>query len=105
MQDPDHKVMFPGESVSFACHIEVSSGWKYLWYKDGGLLTSNKSSFRIDNTSFQSNGTYECMAIRDKTMYNTKHSDGRILHMSGEPNKVSCYKMFMVKIQNTSGYL
>ncbi|XP_070765934.1 hemicentin-1-like [Enoplosus armatus] len=97
-QDPDYQVMFPGEPVSFSCHINVSSGWEYLWYKvqlssgwgyiwykDGAPLHINSSSFNIHDADLVHSGTYKCMAIRGKTKYNTEYSDGRILLISEIP--------------------
>ncbi|XP_068588665.1 basement membrane-specific heparan sulfate proteoglycan core protein isoform X2 [Cebidichthys violaceus] len=80
-QQPDVEKVYTGESVSFECEVKLSSGWRYYWYKDGTQLPINNSSFKIHNANLSNGGTYKCMAIRDKTMYNTQHSDGRILHV------------------------
>lgn len=88
-QQPDDHKVYTGESVSFKCSLEISSGWSYSWYKDGVLLTNNNASFSIHNATSLNNGIYKCMARRDKTMFNTEHSDGRSLHISGEPKKVT----------------
>lgn len=88
-QHPDDDKVYTGESVSFKCKVEFSSGWEYFWYKNGTKLPIHSSSCNISGAHLSDSGTYECMAIRSKTMYNTKHSDGRFLHILGEP-KLLC---------------
>lgn len=90
-QKPDVDTVYMGESVSFECKVEISSGWEYLWYKDGKALLHNGSSFNIRDASSSDSGTYECMAKRDKSMYHAERSDRRILQISGEPKKVNLY--------------
>ncbi|XP_073326373.1 hemicentin-1 [Pagrus major] len=63
-QDPDYKVMFPGESVSFSCDIGVSSGWKYQWYKDGQRLGHSEKTYQIHPIGTTSGGSYECRVQR-----------------------------------------
>ncbi|XP_028438390.1 basement membrane-specific heparan sulfate proteoglycan core protein [Perca flavescens] len=82
-QQPDVNKVYTGESVSFECKVEISSGWVYHWYKDGTSLPINNNSFNIHDATLSNNGTYECMAIRDKTTYSTEHSDSWILRVSG----------------------
>ncbi|XP_056278742.1 titin-like isoform X2 [Pseudoliparis swirei] len=85
-QQPDVDKVYTGESVSFECTVELSSGWAaYQWYKDGTQLPINTSSFNIRDSNLTNGGTFDCVAIRDKTMYNTQHSDGRILRVSEIP--------------------
>ncbi|TNN21919.1 Titin [Liparis tanakae] len=89
-QQPDVDKVYTGESVSFECKVELASGWAaYQWYKDGTRLPINTSSFNIRDANLTHGGTFDCVAIRDKTMYNTQHSDGRILRVSGESKKMT----------------
>lgn len=88
-QQPDVNKVYTGESVSFKCKVELSTGWEYSWYKDGKQLPINSSSFNIRGAHLLNGGTYECMAIRNETMYDTERSDGRILRIFGEP-KLLC---------------
>lgn len=91
-QVPDVKMVYTGESVSFECKVQLSSGWRYQWSKDGKQLPNNNSSrFNIRHATSLNNGTYECSAMRDKTMYNTSHSDGRTIHVSGELKVIALY--------------
>ncbi|XP_040007920.1 hemicentin-1 isoform X2 [Xiphias gladius] len=84
-QKPDVDTLYIGESVSFECKVEISSGWEYLWYKDGKALLHIGSSFNIRDASSSDSGTYECMAKRDKSMYHAERSDRRILQISEIP--------------------
>ncbi|XP_045913321.1 carcinoembryonic antigen-related cell adhesion molecule 5-like isoform X1 [Micropterus dolomieu] len=84
-QHPDADKMYTGESVSFECKVELSSGWDYIWYKNGEALSINSSHFSIDPANLSNTGTYECMATRDKTMYNTAPSDSRKLNIIDIP--------------------
>ncbi len=60
MQNPKHDVMHTGDSVSFSCHINVSSGWEYLWYKDLGLLPESGNNHTITSVTTTNSGSYEC---------------------------------------------
>ncbi|XP_008302306.1 titin-like [Stegastes partitus] len=84
-QQPAADKLYTGESVSFECKVGISSGWSYYWFKDGALLPYSSNDFQIVNANSLDNGTYECKAVRDKTMFNTELSDGRILSISEIP--------------------
>ncbi|XP_069543563.1 hemicentin-2 [Brachyistius frenatus] len=84
-QQPDVEKLYTGELVTFECTVKISSGWTYHWNKDGAQVLTNSSTFKIDVTRLSDSGTYECNATRDQTMFRTKHSDGRTLHISEIP--------------------
>ncbi|XP_068996392.1 hemicentin-1 [Embiotoca jacksoni] len=63
-QDPEYKVMFPTESVTFTCHIDVSSEWKYMWYKDGNQLVATANTHSISHIGIQDGGSYTCQMKR-----------------------------------------
>ncbi|KAM8862513.1 basement membrane-specific heparan sulfate proteoglycan core protein [Spinachia spinachia] len=85
-QVPDVQKVYTGESVSFKCKVELSSGWRYHLIKDGKqLLNNDGGSFDIRDANSFDDGTYKCSATRDITMYNTSHSDGRTIHVSEIP--------------------
>ncbi|XP_018541401.1 titin isoform X1 [Lates calcarifer] len=84
-QDPNDKKVYAGETLSFECKVEISSGWEYHWYKDNTTLQVSGSSFKISSASSSNNGNYMCMAKRDKSMYHTEHSDGQNLQISEIP--------------------
>ncbi|XP_068180932.1 obscurin-like protein 1 isoform X2 [Antennarius striatus] len=84
-QQPDVNKVYVGESVSMNCKVQVSSGWEYMWYKDGTQVSTNSSRLSIDAAYLTNSGTYTCMARRNKNTFNTAVSDGRILHVSEIP--------------------
>ncbi|KAK5923718.1 hypothetical protein CgunFtcFv8_000663 [Champsocephalus gunnari] len=83
-QQPDVDKVYTGESVSFECTVEASSGWVYHWLKDGTPLPINNRTFSITDANLSNSGNYSCMATRDKT-YNTQHSERRSLRVSEIP--------------------
>ncbi|XP_071376559.1 basement membrane-specific heparan sulfate proteoglycan core protein [Centroberyx affinis] len=84
-QDPSDEKVYTGESVSFGCTVNVSSDWKYLWYKNKALLPTSGDSFNIPAANSLDNGTYQCMAWRGNTVFNTEYSEERILCISEIP--------------------
>uniref|UniRef100_UPI0037E79CD5 Fc receptor-like protein 5 isoform X2 n=1 Tax=Semicossyphus pulcher TaxID=241346 RepID=UPI0037E79CD5 len=65
-QDPDYEVMFPGESVSFRCHLNVSHGWEYRWNKDKTQIDGSGNKYQIKKLSTTDTGSYTCGAKRGK---------------------------------------
>lgn len=59
-------MMFPGETVSFSCDINVSSGWEYLWYKDGTALDETGNRLTISPVNTPNQGSYKCQVKRGK---------------------------------------
>ncbi|XP_028980091.2 sialoadhesin isoform X2 [Esox lucius] len=79
LQAPGFEVMYTGESVSFSCSVNQSSGWQYVWSKDSQKtqLTnndSNQTSYTISSAGLQDSGTYWCRATRGKTPFYTQFS-------------------------------
>ncbi|XP_017270631.1 basement membrane-specific heparan sulfate proteoglycan core protein isoform X2 [Kryptolebias marmoratus] len=66
MQDPKHNLMHTGDSVSFSCHISVSSGWGYLWEKDGRPLQASGNQLNISSVKKEDSGSYKCQVKRGK---------------------------------------
>uniref|UniRef100_A0A3Q1FIM8 Titin-like n=1 Tax=Acanthochromis polyacanthus TaxID=80966 RepID=A0A3Q1FIM8_9TELE len=85
-QDPEYKVMFPGESVSFSCHINVSSGWEYLWFKDGSPLVGSESKYPINPVGATSGGSYTCRVKRGSNRNFTTDSS-QALHLEVDEKK------------------
>lgn len=83
-RQPDVDKLYAGESVSYECKVEISSGWEYHWFKDGNSILNSSSRFHIHNATMMERGIYHCMARRSKTKYNTIQSDIRRLDISGE---------------------
>ncbi|XP_026009156.1 hemicentin-1 [Astatotilapia calliptera] len=65
-QNPAHNLMHSEDSVSFNCHVNVSSGWMYLWYKDGSKLDLFGSKHNITSVATKDSGSYNCKVKRGK---------------------------------------
>ncbi|XP_056897869.1 carcinoembryonic antigen-related cell adhesion molecule 5 isoform X1 [Takifugu flavidus] len=85
-QDPDYKVIFPGESVVFSCHINNSDGWEYIWLKDMNSLPHTDKRLSISPRDSSDQGSYECQAKRgtDHPFYTDK---SRTVNIKVEENK------------------
>ncbi|XP_034732659.1 hemicentin-1-like [Etheostoma cragini] len=85
-QYPEYKVMFPGETVSFSCHINVSTGWEYLWYKDSTPLSKSANKYPISSVGTTNKGLYTCTAKRgsDKEFFPVSSQP---VHLEVEGNK------------------
>ncbi|XP_035014936.2 titin [Hippoglossus stenolepis] len=84
-QEPKADKVYVGESVSLDCKVEISSGWEYLWNKDGVALPHKSHTFKIHNANSSDSGSYECTAKREKSTYQTQHSKRRSLQISEIP--------------------
>ncbi|XP_063320916.1 obscurin-like [Pelmatolapia mariae] len=63
-QNPAHN-LYSDESVSFNCHINVSSGWKYQFVlPDGRELDYSGSKHNITSVTTKDSGSYKCKVKR-----------------------------------------
>lgn len=79
--------MYVGESVTFRCDVDVSSGWEYLWFKDGTqLITSDpsKSSYTISSPAPSDGGTYTCKGKRGQHEFLANDSGTVSLNIIGK---------------------
>lgn len=97
-QDPDYNVMFDGESVSFSCHINVSSGWEYQWYKGDRKLIISGNSHTIKTVAGSDTGSYSCQAKRgSNTVFNSDQSQVVTLDIKGTFLFNSSKPLFVVR--------
>ncbi|XP_075878642.1 hemicentin-2 isoform X3 [Nelusetta ayraudi] len=78
-QQPDDNKVYTGETVSLTCNVQLSTGWQYVWFKDGQPLQVKHSSHIITAANGSHSGVYKCMAIRNQTAYTTEYSHERVL--------------------------
>ncbi|XP_038143267.1 hemicentin-1 [Cyprinodon tularosa] len=64
LQNPDDKLLHTGDAISFTCHVNVSSGWKYSWYKDNNIISPTGITHNISSASTSETGSYECQVGR-----------------------------------------
>ncbi|XP_054642037.1 B-cell receptor CD22 isoform X2 [Dunckerocampus dactyliophorus] len=88
VQDPDYTLMHTGDSVSYSCHINVSSGWEYRWYKDDTPLTVSGNNYTISPVAIRNTGSYQCQAIRGRTtgIFETEQSLASRLQVEERPS-------------------
>lgn len=76
--------MHTEDSVSFSCHINISSGWEYLWYKGENQLTVSGNNHTIKSVVTSDSGSYRCQAKRGKdTVFKSDQSQGVKLIIEG----------------------
>nr|XP_020471855.1 titin-like isoform X4 [Monopterus albus] len=86
IQTPEHRLMHTGDSVSFSCHINVSSGWEYLWYKNGTRLPVSGSNHTISPVKTADTGSYTCSGKRGRNAdFSSNHSLGLGLDIEERP--------------------
>lgn len=56
--------MYTEDRVSFLCHINVSTGWEFVWYKDNSPITLSGNSLTVSSVVLQSAGSYKCQTRR-----------------------------------------
>uniref|UniRef100_A0A3P9ILQ2 Ig-like domain-containing protein n=1 Tax=Oryzias latipes TaxID=8090 RepID=A0A3P9ILQ2_ORYLA len=64
LQSPEYSLMHTGDSVSFRCDVNISSGWKFLWFKDGDKFEKD-DHHNISSAQVKDTGIYTCQAERD----------------------------------------
>ncbi|XP_072306345.1 hemicentin-1 [Eucyclogobius newberryi] len=67
VQDPDYSTLFPNEPMSFHCHINVSNGWEFVWYKNKEPLQSKQVTYKVPSPAATQSGSYTCKARRGRT--------------------------------------
>ncbi|XP_046896066.1 hemicentin-2-like isoform X2 [Hypomesus transpacificus] len=88
-QDPGFEVMYVGESVTFTCKVDVSTGWEYLWYKDSQrtplpISDTSQSSYTI-KTELGDAGTYWCRVRRGSHQFHSEYSVDILLKTQSVP--------------------
>uniref|UniRef100_A0A3B3XJ02 Ig-like domain-containing protein n=1 Tax=Poecilia mexicana TaxID=48701 RepID=A0A3B3XJ02_9TELE len=76
LQNPSDKLMHTGDRISFTCHVNVSSGWKYVWYKDSNPLKSSEDFHQIASAKTSDSGSYKCRVERQTpTTFSSESGD------------------------------
>lgn len=83
--NPKGQKMFPGESVTFQCVMDISTGWDYQWYhNDKQIQGSLENTFRIISLTMSDSGQYDCKAKRGHNPFYTQRSETSMLEVSGK---------------------
>ncbi|KAM9855233.1 sialoadhesin-like [Aulostomus maculatus] len=89
VQTPGFDRMFPGESVTFECLVDVSSEWDYLWYHNNHeIQVSSSKTYEKASIDLSDGGRYHCKAKRSKEPFYTEESTAATLQVSEPPTPV-----------------
>ncbi|XP_056897870.1 hemicentin-1 isoform X2 [Takifugu flavidus] len=67
-QSPEHTLMHTEDSVTFLCHINISTGWEFLWFKDDRPLTVPGNNLTLSSMSVKNTGLYKCQTRRGTSL-------------------------------------
>lgn len=85
IQSPDHTLMHTEDSVSFLCHINTSTGWEFLWYKDDSLIIVSGNNLTISSVLLKDAGSYKCQVRRGNSpIFHSQPSPTRNLSIEGK---------------------
>lgn len=83
--------MHTGDQISFQCHINISSGWEFLWYKDSSLFKESTSEHNILSVSTKDSGSYSCQTKRGtEPAFHSNQSLAVRLNIHGKMLFTSC---------------
>ncbi|XP_077585900.1 hemicentin-1 [Stigmatopora nigra] len=87
-QEPEHMVLHTGDTVSYSCHINVSFGWEYMWFKDDTQLSESGKNYKISSVVKTNTGSYKCQAVRRQTttIFKTEQSQPLKLQVEERPS-------------------
>ncbi|XP_065108591.1 Fc receptor-like protein 5 [Paramisgurnus dabryanus] len=80
-------------TVTLKCHIDLSTGWKFYWYKNTQnteKMTTETNSYTINSVKVSDGGQYWCRAGRGEPDYYTDYSDGLWINVKESPKPVVC---------------
>jgi len=84
VQHPKASLMHTGDSVSFSCGSNVSTGWDYMWFKNDNLLVTSGDNHSISSALTTDSGSYKCQAKRgEHTVLESNQSESVDLKISG----------------------
>lgn len=66
-QDPNYSILFHQEPLSLQCHINISNGWEFVWYKNNKQLQFNQDKYEVTSPDATHSGSYTCEVRRGKS--------------------------------------
>lgn len=94
-QTPKHDPMYIGETVTLRCGVNVSSGWEYVWFRNGNELGA-KGNYTLNSPNQLDGGQYTCRAQRGESPVFTEESEPVTLQFSGTHQNLPsrpCYQL------------
>lgn len=64
MKIPDHDEIYTEDLISFSCHVNISSGWKFQWFKENLPLAESASNHTVASVVTGNSGLYKCKVKR-----------------------------------------
>ncbi|MEQ2287244.1 hypothetical protein AMECASPLE_010418 [Ameca splendens] len=78
--------MHTSDYISFTCHVNVSTGWKYVWYKDKNPIDTSGIVHNISSAKTSQSGSYQCQVKRGaKTTFWSEKSPAVKLTIAERP--------------------
>ncbi|MEQ2246816.1 hypothetical protein ILYODFUR_003118 [Ilyodon furcidens] len=85
-QNPEDNLMHTSDYISFTCHVNVSYGWKYVWYKDKNPIDTSGIVHNISSAKTSQSGSYQCQVKRGaKTTFWSEKSQAVKLTIAERP--------------------
>ncbi|KAL1271994.1 hypothetical protein QQF64_031010 [Cirrhinus molitorella] len=81
-----------GNTVTLTCHMDLSTGWDFYWYKhtltSETKKTKKMNSYKVKIDSVSDGGQFWCRAGRGKPVYYTQYSDALWVNVTVSPKAV-----------------
>lgn len=68
MKIPDHDEIYTEDLISFSCHVNISSGWKFQWFKENLPLAESASNHTVTSVVTGNSGLYKCKVKRGSSI-------------------------------------
>lgn len=92
----DLGTMYPGESITFTCSLDDSSGWSFIWEHNSTAIDTFGSTYHIDSLDYSHSGNYQCKAKRGEDPFFTDKSAAISLLVSGKILHLFCGVVFLL---------
>lgn len=64
LKNPDHDEIYTEDLISLSCHVNISSGWKFQWFKENHPLAESASDHTVASAVTGNSGLYKCKVKR-----------------------------------------
>ncbi|RXN12700.1 Fc receptor 5 [Labeo rohita] len=81
-----------GNTVTFTCRMDPSTGWDFYWYKhtlNSETKKTETNSYRVKIDSVSDGGQYWCRAGRGKPVYYTQYSDALWVNVTDQQRNIN----------------
>ncbi|RXN37875.1 Fc receptor 5 [Labeo rohita] len=80
-----------GNTVTFTCRMDPSTGWDFYWYKHtlNPEIKTETNSYRVKIDSVSDGGQYWCRAGRGTPVYYTQYSDALWVNVTDQQRNIN----------------